>query len=125
MANGLKILKEVTMAEVRQRAHPYRMAFYGANTCWWTSSENDLYKKPGSGLPCDPRGGMLFQTSDGDLGKFLDSAQENVEHYGKHGIRAFLAAYHGVVIAANGNPTCCESWKDYNDLLDELDEASK
>ena len=89
-----------------------------------TSNEADLYKKPGGiGLPCDPRGGMLFQTGEGDLQKFLDSAKENVEHYGKHGLRAFYASYHGVVVTEDGKPTCFTSWDKYNALLDKHDTA--
>ena len=116
------------MAEVRQRARPLRMAFYGANTPWWTSSEHDLYEKPGIGLPCDPRGGMLFQSGEGDLDKFLKSAESQPEAYGKHGIRAFLAAYHGVVEVWNGQkllPTCLDNWDAYNELLDKHDANKK
>ena len=120
----IRIAHEVTEDDVLKRAGSRRMAFYGANTMWWTSNEADLYKKPGGiGLPCDPRGGMLFQTAEGDLQKFLDSAKENVEHYGKHGLRAFYASYHGVVVTEDGKPTCFTSWDEYNALLDKHDTA--
>ena len=108
------------MEEVRQRARPYRMAFYGANTCWWTSSEEDLYTHE-TGLPCDPRGGMLFQSAEGELDKFIKEAEAHPERYGKHGIRVFLASYHGVVVTEDGKPTCFDNWNMYNDLLDIYD----
>ena len=54
----IRIAHEVTEDDVLKRAGSRRMAFYGANTMWWTSNEADFYKKPGgTGLPCDPRAG--------------------------------------------------------------------
>ena len=117
----LRIDHEVTKHDVLKRAGHRKMAFYGANMMWWTANEDDLYKKPGIGLPCDPRGGMLFQTGEGDLDKFLTSAEENTEYYGKHGLRAFYASYRGVVVTKDGKPTCLDSWGAYNDLIDEYD----
>lgn len=95
------------------------MIFYGANTCWWTHDRAHLCVKPGSGLPCDPRGGMLLQTDD--VEGFLRSAEDSAEHYGEHGIRAFLAAHHQncVVSRTNRASTCFPDWAEYNRILDE------
>lgn len=114
-----------------------RMVFYGINTCWWAISWGQLYKhRPhvmtiagretmSPGLPCDPRGGMLLQTEDVD--GFFDSAIKNAVHYGKHGLRAFLAAYHGNVVVSqiDQRPTCFAGWEDYNRVLDEFDARVK
>lgn len=110
-----------------------RMVFYGINTCWWAISWAQLYRtRPqtltingrqiaSDGLPCDPRGGMLLQGDNVDL--FFDSAVNNSAHYGKHGLRVFLAAYHGNVVVSQTDPrpTCFSSWDDYNRILDEHD----
>jgi hypothetical protein len=73
-------------------------------------------------LPCDPRGSVLFQTDD--VHGFLNAAAERPEHYGKHGLRAFMAAHHSncVVSLDDPGPWSDESWDAYNDALDRLDE---
>jgi hypothetical protein len=99
------------------------MIFYGANTPWWTHRASDLCRHPISGLPCDPRGGMLFQT-DNVIG-FIESAVHNAEHYGRHGIRAFMAAHNDncQVSETDSRSTCMDNWGQYNDALDKLDAA--
>ena len=74
------------------------------------------------GLPCDPAGGVLFYTDDID--GFFQSARVNESHYGKHGLRAFMAAHHSNSFkgsAAGLEHWCSPNWKDYNDALDRLD----
>jgi len=109
------------------------VVYYGANTCWYTTNPLDLYARrypatvvngrriPSGHLPCDPRGGMLMEAHDVDL--FFNNALENAAHYGKHGIRAFVAAHHkNVVVSATDNqPTCFSRWDTYNRVLDEYD----
>jgi hypothetical protein len=119
------IAEEVTMETVKTIAKYSKIILYGANTCWWTASWNDIYRHPDVGLPCDPRGGVLMQTNGEDgWEEFIKQAEENPTHYGKHGLRAFLLAYHGCVkvqSAKTGNivPTCLSTWQEYNDLIDE------
>lgn len=105
------------------RAAMPKMIFYGARTCWWTHDASHLGRLDG-GIPCDPRGGVLFQADD--IEAFLKSAEESTAHYGKHGLRAFLAAHHSncVVSADDPKPTCFESWGDYNRILDEAEARS-
>lgn len=99
-----------------------KMVFYGANTCWWTADPKDLHKHPTAGLPCDPRGGMLMQTKERDGMTFIKSALAVPEHYGKHGIRAFLLAYHGCVkVKETGLATCFATWDEYNQLIDQAE----
>lgn len=76
-------------------------------------------------LPCDPRGGVLFQTDD--IEGFLQAAIKNVTHYGKHGLRAFMAAHHENCILSFENPIpwCDRDWQAYNDALDEKDQIEK
>lgn len=119
---AMKIDHEITMEEVRRAAQKSGMIFYGANTCWWTTDREHLYRHS-SGLPCDPRGGMLFQTDKPE--DFLKAAEQNIGYYGKYGLRAFLLAYHGCVVVRDGNkaglPTCGAEWEDYEKLLDEAE----
>lgn len=91
--------------------------YYGANTLWWTHRQSDLCQN-GMGLPCDPRGGMLFQTDD--VEDFLKSAEENEKHYGKHGLAAFLASHNDnmVVSIEDQRSTCFADWDQYNEVLD-------
>src|SRR5690606_27874496 len=103
-----------TMEEVR--ANSPSMAFYSARTCWWTTDPGHLYIHPNGGIPCDRRSGVLFETKD--VEGFLRAAEENAEHYGPHGLRAFLAAHHGNVVTVDGRPTCFVTWAEYNALLD-------
>ncbi len=76
-------------------------------------------------LPCDPRGSVLM---GGDLGGFLEAATGNVAHYGKHGLRAFMATWHGVIQRTDGRvvvPWSASTWDEVNLLLDEFDERGK
>lgn len=107
---------------------PDTMVYYSVNTCWWVCDPPN--KPPGfktlqyqtdSGLPCDPRGGMLMQT---DLAGFIQAAEENPDHYGRHGLRALMAAFHGNVNTDDMRPTCFRSWDEYNNLIDESDRSS-
>lgn len=116
----MEILECITLDAIRQ-ARP-EMIYYGAQTCWWTHDPAHLCTHPQSGLPCDPRAGMLFQTDD--VEGFLWKAQQNAEAggYGKHGMRAFMAAHHQncVVSLTDQRSTCGTTWEEYNDALDRL-----
>jgi len=92
--------------------------YYGALTCWWTHNPNHLGRLD-SGIPCDPRGGVLLETDDPDA--FFKAAKENAEHYGKHKLRAFVAAHHEncIVSREDKRNTCFQSWDDYNRIIDE------
>lgn len=111
----MEIIEKVTLPQIREANPP--MIFYGANTCWWTHDPAHLVVR---GVPTDPRGGVLFETDD--VQGFLDCAEANALHYGKHGIRAFLAAHHMNAIQSLSNPIpwCDERWQAYNDALDRL-----
>lgn len=61
----------------------------------------------------------------GDLAKFLEAGKSRPEHYGNHGLRAFIAAYHGNLLTTDGKPTSLESWDRYNDVLDEMDNRAE
>lgn len=99
---------------------PDTRVVYGARTCWWnvpalTGVWYTVNNQPG-GLPCDPRGGVLFECDD--LKGFIEAARKNADAYGRHGLQAFEAAFHGNVVTKQGKPTCFETWDRYNDLID-------
>lgn len=108
-----------TTIEAVRAAKP-RTIFYGANTCWWTHDPKHLATHGGpSGLPRDPRGGMLFQADNVEA--FLSTAEAEAKHYGRHGLRAFMAAHHDNCRLEDGQPWCEESWEPYNAAIDRLD----
>ena len=110
-----KIVEKLTLEQIKALAQHANRLVYAMNTCWWKIG-NPIYRHPDGGiLPCGPRGEMLLET-DNPLG-FIAAAENSVDHYGKHGLRAFVAAYHGNLIADNGNPTSLKTWQEYNDLI--------
>lgn len=116
----VQIVERISLEEVRA-AQP-AMIYYATSTCWWTHDPEHLGRHPENGLPCDPRGSMLFETDDAQ--DFLKSAIENDEHYGKHGLRAFMAAHHlNCQIVEPGKaprPWSLREWAEYNAFLDAL-----
>lgn len=124
----MPVIVERTSLEDVRAANPTRI-WYSVNTCWWTHRAEDLHQHRDSGLPCDPRGGMLLMTDEGDAEKFLKSAEDAAAagHYGRHGMRAFMAAHRDncIVSVEDGRHTCLEAWPQYNDLLDEADGATE
>ena len=108
------IVEATTLQEIKHAAP--ETIWYSVHTCWWTHRSTDLRKLP-NGLPCDPRGGVLMM----DEGQsFLTSAEANPDHYGKHGLAAFIASHNDncVVSSDDHRNTCLRSWQEYNDLLD-------
>ena len=75
-------------------------------------------------LPSDPRGSVLFETDD--VQGFLNKAAENPAHYGRHGLRAFMAAHHSNCQRGleDARPWSAESWDEYNAALDRLDQRA-
>lgn len=126
-----RIAKEKSLDEVTEITKRSGMVFYGAITPWWTCERSDLYDTPSSDadlrLPCDPRGGVLFETNRPE--DFMKAAVSNPAHYGKHKLRTFLLAYHGCVLVntidRGWRPTCLNTWKDYDELIDQLGDPAK
>ena len=110
------IVKVTTLEDIR-RANPQKV-YYSVNTCWWTHRQTDLRQEPTSGLPCDPRGGMVMERDN--VEGFLKAAEENAEAYGRHGLDAFIAAHNDncVVSPTDLRGTCLRTWDEYNELLD-------
>lgn len=110
--------EQTSLDNVKKIAARSGIIVYAVHTCWWTASWNDVYKLPELGVPCDPRGSVLMQTDKPD--QFIAAAEANPDHYGKYGLQAFMAAYHGNVrVADNHKPTSLEGWEAYNKLIDE------
>lgn len=68
------------------------------------------------GIPLDPLGSPLLQT-DKPL-ECLMSVENNPEHFGDHGMDAFLLAHH-----QNCEGSIFREWEPYNRILDELNET--
>jgi len=103
---------------LKAAAKSYNRLVYGFNTCWWKLGDPIYTHK--SGLPCGPRGEVLLETDD-PMG-FIEAAEKNPDHYGRHGLKAFAAAYHGNVRTEDGKPTSFDSWDKYNALIDREEE---
>ena len=117
-----KLANVASLELIKMLAKKSGRLVYGFQTCWWKIG-NPVYTHPDCSLPCGPRKEMLQET-DNPLG-FIEQAEKNPEHYGKHGLRAFVAAYHGNLVAPNRCPTSFDSWNKYNDVIDEYDKETK
>jgi hypothetical protein len=130
---GVKLREpQITLEEIKERVRRTGFVCYGMRSCWW--AEHTFYtlaKQPGDkmpGLPVDPRGAPLMQVTDEsrtpsgertEAMEFVRMAERNPTFYGRHGLNAFVAAYHGNVLTEDGKPTCLRDWEDYNRMLDE------
>jgi len=112
-----------TQADIQRRLqNPNQECVYAVHSPWWSLFEDEWmpYRCPGTRIPCDPRGSVLMQ---GNLRQFWDTAIGSPEHYGRHGINAFMLAFHGNLEVLKAEtlrylPTSLDSWDAYNDLLD-------
>lgn len=91
-----------------------RTVYFGAYTCWWTIEPDDLSTDPDKGIPCGPRGEPLFK---GNASQFISNAMSNSSHYGRHGLQAFAAAYHGNLLC-DDRPWSFRTWDEYNEAID-------
>lgn len=109
----------VTIEDIR-KVKP-EMIYYGAFSVWWTHDPKHLGKLD-NGIPCDPSGGVLLQATDAE--RFLKTAEQNPKHYGKHGLKAFIAAHHEnmVVSRLDNRHICFKSWDECNRVLDQQEE---
>lgn len=89
---------------------------YSIGTCWWSLYKDDYMPFVSSGgiTPLDPMGSPLMQAP---LKDFIKSAKENIEHYGEHGLDAFVSAFHGNVVLNTGKDVAFKTWDEYNKLI--------
>ena len=115
------ILKAVTLSSVRE-AKPEKI-YYGVVSCWWTHCASDLCRNLGTGTICDPRGGVVQETSD--VEGFLKAAEAGVGHklYGLYGLRTFEAAHHRNCVVAPDDlrSTCFQTWREYQEAIARTD----
>lgn len=97
-----------------------RLVYSTFSPWWFILARGDeklpYYLKTSPCLPCDPRGAVLLETTG--ICAFIDAAEQNVEHYGRHGIEAFVAAYHENVVERDGMSTSLNNWDEYNNVID-------
>lgn len=104
----------MNLEQLKEIAKKYNRLVYGCQTCWWKIG-SPIYKHEND-LPCGPRGEVLLETDD-PVG-FIAEALKNPGHYGRNGLDAFVAAYHGNARTVDGKPTSFETWDKYNELID-------
>jgi hypothetical protein len=126
----------LTIEQIKKEITDETVIYYSSRTPWWTHREEDLCKTkplknvtfttPGGHswttdireLPCDPRGAPLYRTRPGDALSFIEEAEASPDHYGKHGIKAFMAAHAKNCGIIPGQSWALENWEQYNDLID-------
>ena len=64
----------------------------------------------GAQIPVDPLGSLLFQTDDCE--KWISEAEKKPEHFGKHGLLAFMKSHH------QNSRIVFDEWELYNFLID-------
>ena len=101
----------ISITEIR--ADDPKCIFYSIRTCWWTHRPGDLGRLRETNIPCDPAGGVLLQTDDID--GFFKSARDKPDHYGRHRLRAFMAAHHSTGVGP------FIGWDAYNNALDSFE----
>jgi hypothetical protein len=110
-------------------------------TCWWTISDRHLYLREGTrivqkhsplgqqmclGVHSDPRG---FDVHEVDFAYWIRRARQLAEagKFGAHGMRAFMAAFHGCAVLQldrRDAPWSSDRWHDYSAALDRRDARS-
>ena len=94
------------------------LIIYAVYSPWWcVTPPFPPYRLADGAIPCDPRGSVLRQTGM-DLMDFIEHAEAQPDHYGKHGILTFAAAHHGNVLTDDGRPTSLTCWEEYDALVD-------
>jgi len=129
----MEIRESVTFEQVRAEA---KTIWYAVRTCWWTHKPEDVREATiiagggeKGGIPLDPSGCPLM-FAEGKAKDFLDSAARNPQAYGKHGLRAFMAAHHRNAFENSskllggketGKPTSAKTWDECNAAIDRYD----
>lgn len=111
----LTLHEKVTLADLRELAtrKPEARVVWSTRSCWWCVW--DLTPTPYAaegGIPTDPFGAVLLECHD--LAGFLDRAEADPDHYGKHGLTALMASYHGNLTTSDGEPVAFTGWIGYN-----------
>lgn len=109
----MRYLPTRTLADIKARGA--RRVFVSRQTTWW-NDRADLYRNPSTGKPSDPRGGLL---QEDDQRHFLRLAEVDPSVFGKHGLKALEAALHGNIVTDDGRATCCRTWDEVNELIDQ------
>lgn len=71
----------------------------------------NLCKQNDIEIPCDPTGSPLFQTTD--VKQWISLAEAKPDHFGKHGIKAFMKSHH-----QNSDGQAHSKWNKYNEMVD-------
>ena len=112
----MKIEFKTTLSDLK-KCNPEHEVCYAVRTCWWCLIQDHPGYKIND-IPVDPRGSVLMMAP---LGRFIQGAEKNPDYYGKYGLKAFMAAYHGNLLTDDGKPTSLETWEEYEELLNEQD----
>ena len=110
----MEIIELIKLEDVR--AAKSDSLYFAPNTLWWTHESAHLSVAQ-----------LRRQHIIRDEETFLKAAEYNPSQFGRHGLRAFLAAHHlnCYVSFDDLSHTSARTWNEYNDALDRLDELKK
>lgn len=72
----------------------------------------EMASKSAVTIPLDPSGSPLYQMDD--LMKWITEAENKPEHFGKHGLNAFMKSHH------QNCSKCYSKWEHYNNVIDQI-----
>lgn len=143
----MEIVREVTLDEIEALspatvwACPVIASGRRGGSCWWTTDPAHLYVRSGNrvypresiggrqmlaergAFDCDPKG---YGVAPFPAAFWFTRAQRSAEEgrFGSHGIRSFLAAFHGCAVVSlerSNVPWSSDRWHDYGAALDRFD----
>lgn len=76
------------------------------------TSLREMANKSITTIPLDPSGSPLYQMDD--LMKWITEAENKPEHFGKHGLNAFMKSHH------KNCSKCYTKWEHYNNVIDQI-----
>ena len=106
--------KNSTLERISSLVDSRGLVYCAVGTTWWTVRSEHLNSNE-VGLPCDPRGSVLLETAAAD---FIQRAKDDPAYYGKHGLVAFCAAFHGNLVLDDIRPWSLPSWDNVNEVID-------
>lgn len=117
------IIENITFEELKTELKKQGggQVWYAVGTCWWTHKPEDVKARDKTGLPMCPRGSLLMMDEENKGVKFLEAAENNISHYGKLGLKTFMAAHNDNcrTYLERGEPWSFRDWSDYEFLINE------
>jgi hypothetical protein len=114
----IEFVIDLDLIETQAASHGTAGAvYYSLGSCWWSHQRGHALAT-GAAMRC-PVGGQIVMEKD--WRGWLEAARENPGYYGKHGLRALLAAHHANVRdSQSGGFYAARNWGPYNAAIDAM-----